>query len=83
MIVRLHYKDGRAEDHPLRNGIHLADYISAVNVPESKPAFLLDGRQVRYLAITPARSDVIDSIEFVKGDDRTAPVVVAVTVEAP
>ena len=43
----------------------------------------LVARQVRYLAITPARRDVIESIEFVKGDDRTAPVVVAVTVEAP
>jgi hypothetical protein len=83
LIVRLHYKDGGVEDHALRNGVHLADYIRAVDVPQSKPAFLLGGRQVRYLAITPARHEVIESIEFVKGDDRTAPVVVAVTVEAP
>jgi putative membrane-bound dehydrogenase-like protein len=83
LVVRLHYKDGGVEDHALRNGVHLADYIRAVDVPESKPAFLLGGRQVRYLAVTPTRRDVIERIEFVKGDDRTAPVIVAVTVEAP
>ncbi len=82
LIVRLHYADGKAEDHPLRNGVHFADYIRVVDVPESKLAFRLRGQQVRYLAVTPRRDASIASIEFVKGTDATAPVVMAVTVES-
>ena len=82
MIVRLHYADGKTEDHPLLNGVHMADYIRVVDVPESKLAFTLRGQQVRYLSIKPERTDKIDTIEFVKGDDDTAPVVMAVTVES-
>ena len=52
-------------------------------MPGSKFAFDLGGRQLRYLSIAPKRSEVISEIEFIKGRDRTAPVVVAVTVEAP
>jgi putative membrane-bound dehydrogenase-like protein len=81
MIVRLHYADGETEDHRLLNGSHFADYIRVVDVPESKLAFRLRGQQLRYLAITPARADVIGSIEFVKGNDTSAPLVMAVTVE--
>jgi hypothetical protein len=81
LIVRLHFSDGQSEDHPLKNGEHLADYIQRVDVPGSAFAFNLRGRQVRYLSITPRRSAVIDRIEFVKGPDATAPIVVAMTVE--
>jgi len=81
LIVRLHYQTGEVEDHPLRNGIHFADYIRRVDVPESKFAFGLDGRQVRYLAVHPRRAAPLDRIELVKGSDTTAPLVVAVTVE--
>ncbi len=42
---------------------------------------LLDGRQVRYLAIEPKRKDKIERIEFVEGHDDTAPIVMAVTEE--
>jgi len=83
MIVRLHYADGETEDHPLRDGVHFADYIGRFDVPESKRAFTLRGQQIRYLAVKPKRSDVIESVELVKGEDRTAPVVMAVTVETP
>jgi putative heme-binding domain-containing protein len=81
LIVRLHYADGKTEDHPLRNGVHFADYIRVVNVPGSKLAFRLRGRQLRYLAVNPERPAKIDTIEFVKGPDATAPIVMAVTVE--
>jgi hypothetical protein len=50
-------------------------------VPGSEFAFALRGQQLRYLAIQPKRSDPIRSIDFVKGRDRTAPVIMAVTVE--
>jgi putative membrane-bound dehydrogenase-like protein len=84
LIVRLRYADGQTEDHPLKNGVHLADYIRRVDVPGSKFAFDLAGRQVRYLAIEPKRGDVpLAEIELVKGRDETAPVVMAVTVETP
>jgi putative membrane-bound dehydrogenase-like protein len=81
MIVRLHYADGSTEDHDLKNGEHIADYIRRVDVPDSRFAFALRGQQLRYLAIAPKRSDTIERIEFVKGTDETAPVVLAVTVE--
>jgi hypothetical protein len=93
LIVRLHYAgkkiangtsaDGDSEDHELRNGEHLSDYIRRIDVPASQFAFDLGGRQLRYLAIEPKRPDVIDRIELVKGPDATAPVVMAVTIEAP
>ena len=80
LIVRLHYADGKTEDHPLKDGVHFADYIRRADVPGSKFAFALRSQQVRYLAIEPKRREVIKTIEFVKGDDRSAPVVMAVTV---
>jgi putative membrane-bound dehydrogenase-like protein len=84
MIVRLTYEDGKTEDHELRNAVHIADYIRKVDVPESKFAFALRNQQVRYLAVTPKRPDTaLKSIELVKGPDRTAPIVMAVTVETP
>ncbi len=83
LIVRLHYDDGKTEDHPLRNGEHLADYIRRVDVPGSQFAFALRGQQLRYLAIQPKRSATIREVEFIKGPDATAPVVMAVTVETP
>jgi hypothetical protein len=83
LIVRLHYADGQAEDHPLANGVHFADYIRRVDVPESKLAFMLRNQQIRYLAVHPKRPEPIREIEFVKGPDNTAPVVMAVTVEGP
>lgn len=81
MIVRLHYKDGKSEDHELKNGIHFADYIRRVEVPESKFAFRLRNQQMRYLAIHPKRNEVIKTIDLIKGEDRSAPIVMAVTVE--
>jgi putative membrane-bound dehydrogenase-like protein len=81
MIVRLHYKDGKTEDHELKNGEHLADYIRRVDVPGSKFAFSLRSQQIRYLAVEVKRAEPVTKIELVKGPDRTAPVVMAVTVE--
>jgi hypothetical protein len=83
MIVRLKYADGKTEDHELKNAVHFADYIHHVDVPGSHLAFKLRGQQIRYLAVHPQRPETIDSIEFVKGDDSSAPVVMAVTAEAP
>lgn len=82
MLVRLNYSDGKTEDHELNNGIHFADYIRRIEVPESEFAFDLRGQQLRYLAIHPKRAEPIASIEFVKGSDQSAPLVMAVTVES-
>jgi putative membrane-bound dehydrogenase-like protein len=81
MTVRLHYADGKTENHPLKNGIHFADYIRLIDVPGSKLAFRLRGQQIRYLAINPQRPDPIARIELIKGPDDTAPIVMAVTIE--
>ena len=50
-------------------------------MPESKLAFRLRGQQIRYLAVHPKRAETIGEVEFVKGPDGTAPVVMAATVE--
>jgi putative membrane-bound dehydrogenase-like protein len=84
LIIRLHYADGKTEDHPLKNGEQFADYIRRVDVPASKFAFDLHGRQIRYLAVQPARPAAkIERIELVKGPDDTVPVVMAITIESP
>ncbi len=82
LIVRLHYADGKVEDHRLVNGVHFADYIQVVDVPGSKLAFTLGKQQIRYFSVEPKRKDPIERIELVKGPDGSAPVVMAVTVEA-
>jgi hypothetical protein len=82
MTVRLHYEGGSTEEHPLRDGVEFSDYIRRIDVPGSQYAFDLHGKQLRYLAIHPKRTDKIVSIEFVKGRDRTAPIVMAATLES-
>ena len=79
MIVRLHYEDGASEDHALKNGVEFADYIQRVDVPGSQFAFDLHGKQLRYLAVKPQRSDKITQIDFIKGPDESAPIVMAAT----
>ncbi len=83
LIVRLTYEDGATEEHPLENGVHFADYIRRFDVPGSEFAFALRDQQIRYLAVQPARHEIIRHIDFVKGSDRSAPVVMAVTLETP
>ena len=83
MIVRLHYADGATEDHPLVNGVHFADYLGHTNVSGSQLAFSLGRQQLRYFKIEPKRREPIESVELIKGPDRTAPVIMAVTVEQP
>ena len=51
------------------------------DVPGSQFAFDLRGQQIRYLAVTPDRAETIKEIELLKGPDRKATVVMAVTVE--
>ncbi|HVU86896.1 MAG TPA: PVC-type heme-binding CxxCH protein [Pirellulales bacterium] len=82
MTVRLVYADGESEDHPLLNGEHFADYIRRVDVPGSKFAAHLRDQQIRVITIEPARHSAIDHVELIKGDDATAPVVMAMTAEA-
>lgn len=81
MIVRFRYEDGQTEDHALLNGQHFADYIRRVDVPKSQFAFPLRSQQIRYLSVQPSRREPVLSIEFIKGDDMSAPMVLAVTAE--
>jgi hypothetical protein len=85
VIVRLRYADGETEDHPLRNGEHLADYVRRIDVPGSTFAFLTgNGRQVRQTTVIPRRAAVVQEVELSKGEsDGTAPLFFAVTVEKP
>ncbi|MEO1614838.1 MAG: PVC-type heme-binding CxxCH protein, partial [Planctomycetota bacterium] len=83
MIVRFRYKDGETEDHELLNGVHIADYIRRVDVPKSEFAFALGDQQVRYLEIQPERAAAVESVELIKGPDRSAPIIMAITIERP
>jgi hypothetical protein len=81
MTVRLHYADGKTEDHKLENGVHFADYMRRVDVPKSEFAFAMRSQQMRYLAVTPGHDGALTAIEFIKGAHESAPIVLAVTVE--
>jgi WD40 repeat protein len=96
LFVRLHYRDGRKEDHELINGVHFCDFFAdgekrLPDVPGSRLAIRLVELadrpiQMRYLAIQPKNpTKVIEEIEFIKGmkGDTTTPVIMAVTVERP
>lgn len=84
LIVRLHYDDGKTEDHEWKNGVHVADFSKRVDVPESQFAFDLRGRQVRFLSVTPKRTNqMLKQVELVKGPNDSAPMIFAVTVESP
>ncbi len=78
---KVQYADSQAEDHELKNGIHFADYIRRVDVPESQFAFGLRGQQIRFLSVVPNRRERIATIELLKGPDDSAPIVMAATVE--
>ncbi|MFK7820512.1 MAG: c-type cytochrome, partial [Planctomycetaceae bacterium] len=82
MIVKVHYEDGSEEVTELKNGIHFADYIRRVDVPESEFAFMVGRHQARYMAIYPTKSIPVMRIEFEKGPDQTAPIVLAATIES-
>ena len=81
MIVRLHYADGQTEDHSLVNGVHFADYLGHTEVSGSQLAFSLGRQQIRYFKIEPKRSVPLDNLELIKGEDRTAPVIMSITAE--
>jgi hypothetical protein len=81
MVVRISYEDGSTEDHELKNGVHFADVNGTKDVPGSKFAYKLGGQQVRYLTVVPKKRSTIAHIELVKGNDRSAPIVLAATVE--
>ncbi len=45
-------------------------------------AFLLNGKQIRYLKISIDATKLLQSIELVEGDNRSTPLVFAITVES-
>lgn len=81
MIVRFEYESGKSEKHVLKNGIHFADYSRLVNVPESQLAFQDGSLQMRYLVVYPRLDGELRSIEFIKGQDDSAPLILAATLE--
>ena len=82
LIVRCQYEDGTSVDHELINGKHTANYQEKTDVPESKFAIDANGKQIRYLKIAIDGSKPLKGIDFVKGDNRSTPLVFAVTVES-
>ncbi len=83
LTVRLKYEDGQTENHLLKNGEHFADYIRRVDVEGSKFAYAVRGQQVRYFSIAPKRAEKIATMDLIKGNDITSPILLAITVEGP
>lgn len=81
LTIRVQFIDGSSEEHPLTNGVHFADYIRVVDVPESRLAFRLRDQQLRYLKVDVRGGAAVEKIELIKGHDETAPLVAAITVE--
>jgi hypothetical protein len=82
MIVRLKFEDGKVEEHKLLNGVHFADYIRKVDVEGSKHAYrMAGGQQLRYLAIEVKSQAPVKEVELIKGEDDSAPIVMAITAE--
>ena len=82
LIVRLHYADGKTEDHAAQERralrrLHPPRRRAGLEV-RLRPARPADCATWRCCRSAP---DVIERIELVKGPDATAPVVMAVTVE--
>lgn len=82
LIVRCNFADGSHEDHELIHGKNIASHRERGDIPDSKIAIDANGRQIRYLKIPLAASKPLTSIEFVKGDDPSIPMVFSVTVES-
>ncbi len=82
LIVRCQYEDGTSVDHELINGKHTANYQEKTEVPESKFAIDANGKQIRYLKISIDATKPLKSIELVKGENRSTPLVFAITVES-
>lgn len=82
VIVRCNFEDDSKEDHPLIHGKHLASYRNQADVPESKFAIDANGKQIRYLKISLANNKPLKSIDFVKGEEFSIPLIFAVTVES-
>ena len=70
MIVRLHYADGKTEDHAARERRPLRRLHPRVDVPGSKLAFTFRGQQIRYLAVHPGRSETIKRDRAGQGPGR-------------
>ena len=86
VVVRFKFADGKVEEHVWRNGEHITDYNKPVEATGSEVAFEVEpGRYVRYLVVRPVRVAEVKEIEFAKAaaDEFTAPIFLAVTVEAP
>ena len=82
LIVRCQYEDGTSVDHELINGQHIANYQEKIDVPGSKFAIDANGKQIRYLKIPVDATKPLKSLELVKGDNRSTPLVFAITVES-
>jgi uncharacterized protein len=81
MVMRITYADGTTENDAFVNGVHFADYLGHTEVKGSQLAFSLGRQQIRYFKVEPKRAEVIESVELIKGTEKTAPLIMAITAE--
>lgn len=84
MRVTIKYQGGSTEQVKLLNGVHFADYIRRIDVPESKFAFQIGDSQVRYLRVPADKGKTVNSIVLEKETDSAcSPIVLAITLQKP
>ncbi len=82
LVVRCKFEDGSEEEHELVNGKHLVTYREKVDAAESKFAIDANGKYIRYVKLSLNSQKPLKSIEFVKAQDFSIPLIFAVTVES-
>ncbi len=84
MRVTIMYEGGTSQQTQLLNGVHFADYIQRVDVPESKFATMAGSSQIRYLKIATDGQKMIESIILEKETDNGfSPIVLAISLQGP
>lgn len=82
MTVRLVMDNGDIQERKLVNSVDIGDWLFPVDLPGSKRVPLSNKTHVRMLSINLDKPGKLKSVEFVKGEDTTSPVVMAVTIES-
>lgn len=86
LVAQIYYKDGHTEEHNLYNGIHFADWKMPHGQVPTAPVVAQSDRErhLRYFSIEPKSREEIAEIKFIKaGNQNSAPIFFAITVEKP
>ncbi|HWF18679.1 MAG TPA: ThuA domain-containing protein, partial [Verrucomicrobiae bacterium] len=81
--VTVHYADNNSEEFIFKNGVEIADWNGATDVPGSKSASeLVKHGQVRWFTKELKRPGIIDSLTIESFDNSVSPAFVAITADS-